>query len=134
MTQRINLTMTDLDKSDQSQFYGERRIKNQCLKLDTFAAINQSLQKIEEKLDGITEEMRTMVRLEERVINQNSEIARMNTIVDTLRVSNAELSSRMLELRSNFESQKKSISTFERIIWAGATCAAIVAGKYLGIS
>ena len=126
-----------LDKPQDAQHIGERRqftMKQECLKLDTFSSINQSLQKIEVKLDDISEEMRTMVRLEERVINQNSEISRMNLIVDTLRVSNAELSSRMLELRSNFESQKKSISTFERIIWAGATCAAIVAGKYLGLS
>jgi hypothetical protein len=123
-----------LDKNESIVEHRQFSIKQECLKIDTFSSINQSLQKIETKLDDIGEEMRTMVRLEERLINQNNEIARMNTIVDVLRVSNTELSARMLELRSNFESQKKSISTFERIIWAVATCAAIVAGKYFGIS
>jgi uncharacterized coiled-coil protein SlyX len=108
-------------------------VPKECLKLDTFASINQSLQKIETKLDDISEEMRTMVRLEERVINQNSELTRLNAIVDSLRLNNSELSARMLDLRSNFESQKKSIGTFERIVWAAATGIAIIAGKYMGV-
>lgn len=129
----------DFDKPMQpsQEFEMERRrnpMKTECLKLDTFASINQSLQKIEAKIDDLSEEMRTMIKLETQVIQQNKDIERLNITVDNLVAKNQELSQRLLELRSNFESQKQSIGTVERIIWAAATCVAIVIGKYLGLS
>ena len=126
--------MTDNNKTESTI---ERRtfpFKNECLKLDTFAAIKDSLERIDEKLDCISEEMRTMIKLETQVIQQNKDIERLTITVESLRNQNQELSQRMLELRNHFENQKKSLGNIERVAWAVATCAAIVIGKYFGIS
>lgn len=112
----------------------ERRQKESCLKLDTFQNIAITLERIEEKVDELSNEMRTMIKLEQQVLSQSKDIERLSKTVDDLRSQNKELSDRMLELRSNFETQKQSISSIERIGWAIATCAAIAGGKYLGLS
>ena len=122
----------DIDKSTDTT-RGERRIfapKTECNKLDTFANIAASLVRIETKVDDLSEEMKTMVKLEQQVLAQNKDIERMTKQLDDLRDQNRILSDRMLELRSNFESQSKSISSFERLVWAGATVVAVIAGKY----
>jgi archaellum component FlaC len=108
----------------------ERRIKSECSKLDTFQNINSALDRIEEKVDGLSSEMRVMIKLEQQQITHSKDIERLSKTVDDLRDQNRILSDRMLELRSNFESQSKSIGTFERIIWAGATVIGVIGGKY----
>jgi chromosome segregation ATPase len=105
-----------------------------CTKLDTFQSIAVTLQRIESKVDDLSDEMRTMIKLEQQVLTQSKDIERLNKQLDELHNQNKVLSDRLLELRSNFESQKQSISVYERIGWALATCAAIVVGNKLGIS
>ena len=112
----------------------ERRAKKECLKLDTFSNISEALDRIEEKVDDLSEEMRIMIKLEQQVLAQSKDIERLNKQLDDLQSQNKILSDRLLELRSNFESQKQSIGMIERIGWAIATCAAIIIGKQLGIS
>lgn len=123
--------MTDFNKESETI---DRRIKNQCLKLDTFQNIAVTLERIEEKVDELSNEMRTMIKLEQQVLSQSKDIERLSKTVDELRDQNKALSDRILELRSNFETQKQSIGSMERVGWAAATAAAIVLGKYLGIS
>jgi SMC interacting uncharacterized protein involved in chromosome segregation len=108
--------------------------KSECNKLDTFANIATSLVRIEAKVDDLSDEMRTMIKLEQQVLTQSKDIERLNTMIEELRKQNKELSDRLLELRSNFENQKQSIGMIERIGWAIATCAAIVIGNKLGLS
>jgi predicted RNase H-like nuclease (RuvC/YqgF family) len=108
--------------------------KSDCSKLDTFANIASTLHRIEVKVDDLSEEMRVMIKLEQQVLNQSKDIERLNTMIEELRKQNKELSDRLLELRSNFENQKQSISMIERIGWAAGTVVAIIIGKQLGIS
>ena len=122
--------MTEFNK----EILTERRTKDSCLKLDTFQNIAVTLERIEEKVDELSNEMRTMIKLEQQVLSQSKDIERLSKTVDELRDQNKALSDRILELRSNFENQKQSIGVIERVGWAVATCIAIVAGKYLGIS
>ena len=117
----------EIDKSTERRTFAP---KSECNKLDTFANIAASLIRIETKVDDLSDEMKTMVKLEQQVLAQNKDIERMTKQLDDLRDQNRILSDRMLELRSNFESQSKSISTFERIIWAGVTVVGIIGGKY----
>jgi len=105
-----------------------------CTKIDTFQSISVTLQRIESKVDDLSDEMRTMIKLEQQVLTQSKDIERLNKQLDELHNQNKILSDRILELRSNFESQKQSISVYERIGWAVATCVAIVIGNKLGIS
>ena len=105
--------------------------KGDCTKLDTFQSIANSLNRIESKVDDLADEMKMMIKLEQQVLTQSKDIERINVVVDTLRAENKDLSSRLLELRSNFESQKQTIGNFERVAWAAATCCAVVAGKYI---
>jgi predicted RNase H-like nuclease (RuvC/YqgF family) len=112
----------------------ERRAKDQCLKLDTFANIASTLDRIESKVDDLSEEMRVMIKMEQQLLTQSKDIERLNTMIEDLRKQNQELSNRLLELRSNFENQKQSISMIERIGWAAGTIVAIIVGNKLGIS
>ena len=117
----------EIDKSTERRTFAP---KSECNKLDTFANIAASLIRIETKVDDLSDEMKTMVKLEQQVLAQNKDIERMTKQLDDLRDQNRILSDRMLALRSNFESHSKSISTFERIIWAGVTVVGIIGGKY----
>jgi predicted nucleic acid-binding Zn-ribbon protein len=122
---------------DKEVMINERRAnppEYKCTKLDTFQSIAVTLQRIESKVDDLSDEMRTMIKLEQQVLTQSKDIERLNKQLDDLQHQNKALSDRILELRSNFESQKQSISVYERIGWAVATCVAIVIGKQLGIS
>lgn len=115
----------------------ERRVnppEYKCTKLDTFQSIAVTLQRIESKVDDLSDEMRTMIKLEQQVLTQSKDIERLNKQLDELHNQNKILSDRILELRSNFESQKQSIGMYERVGWAVATCVAIVIGNKLGIS
>lgn len=125
--------IVDLQK-DESTFERRQATEYRCTKMDTFSNINQSLTEIKCKLDDLSEEMRTMIKLEQQVLTQSKDIERLNKTIEHLKDSNQILSDRLLELRSNFESQKQSLGTVERVGWAVATCVAIVIGKQLGIS
>lgn len=105
--------------------------KGECTKMDTFQNISNSLDRIENKVDDLADEMKMMIKLEQQVLTQSKDIERINVVVDSLRQENKDLSNRLLELRSNFENQKQTIGTFERVAWAVATCGAILVGKYL---
>jgi chromosome segregation ATPase len=105
--------------------------KGECTKLDTFQSISNSLDRIENKVDDLADEMKMMIKLEQQVLTQSKDIERISVVVDSLRAENKDLSNRLLELRSNFESQKQTIGNFERIIWAAATVIAILVGKYV---
>ena len=123
----------DIQK-EEATFERRQSSEYRCTKMDTFNNINQNLVEIKCKLEDLSEEMRTMIKLEQQVITQSKDIERLNLMIDELRKNNQMLSDRLLELRSNFETQKQSIGSIERVGWAVATCVAIVGGKYLGIS
>jgi peptidoglycan hydrolase CwlO-like protein len=72
-----------------------------------------------------------MIKLEQQVLMQSKDLERMQKQVEDLRAQNQELSDRLLELRSNFENQKQSIGTIERVGWATATGIAVLIGKYM---
>lgn len=121
----------EIDKSTERRTFAP---KSECNKLDTFANIAASLIRIETKVDDLSDEMKTMVKLEQQVLAQNKDIERMTKQLDDLRDQNRILSDRLLELRSNFENQKaistKSISNYERICWGVATIISVILGKY----
>lgn len=111
--------------------FSDRRNEYKCTKMDTFANIATSLVRIESKVDDLSEEMRTMIKLEQQVLTQSKDLERMEKQVEDLRAQNQQLSDRLLDLRSNFENQKQSIGTIERIGWAAATVIAVLIGKYM---
>ena len=120
-----------MDISKEKQLKGLVPVKYECTKLDTFANINQSLVEIKCKLDDLTEEMRTMIKLEQQVLMQSKDLERLQKQVEDLREQDQILSDRLLELRSNSENQKQSIGTIERMGWAAATVVAVLIGKYM---
>ena len=123
----------DLQKQE-TTFERRQAAEYRCTKMDTFSNINQSLTEIKLKLDDLSEEMRTMIKLEQQVLTQSKDIERLNLMIDELRKNNTMLSDRLLELRSNFETQKQSLGTVERVGWAVATCIAIIIGNKLGFN
>ena len=113
----------------------ERRVvpppKGECSKIDTFVNISDALKRLESKIDGLAKDMQGMIRLEQQLLEQSKDIEYIHNSISDLRKEKEALSLRLTTLQKDHEAQSKSISNYERIIWAVATCGAIIVGKYV---
>ena len=77
----------DIQK-EEATFERRQSSEYRCTKMDTFNNINQNLVEIKCKLEDLSEEMRTMIKLEQQVITQSKDIERLNLMIDELRKNN----------------------------------------------
>jgi hypothetical protein len=130
--ERLNTEKGRIVEPTTSQERRHPSVPYPCSKLDTFETIRDSLTEIKDKIEEIRLDMVTMIKLEHQVSTHAKDVERLSMSIDALRTENQTLNHRMLELRSNFENQKASLGTIERIGWAVATGAAIIIGKQTG--
>ena len=106
-------------------------LPKECNKLDTFANIGATLTRLEFKIDALTSRMETMIKLEHQVLEQSKDIECIYQTINDLRKEKEAIALQLKALQKDFEAQSKSISNYERILWAAGTVIAVLVGKYL---
>jgi predicted RNase H-like nuclease (RuvC/YqgF family) len=116
--------------------------KVECLKLDTFENLTQTLVRIElkmedkiqllhERIDKLVEGMNSMIRLEEKILQHARDINSLESTIDELRKQKNDLELRINNLQNHFDSHKNQVGQYERLGWLIITGVGSIAGAYV---